>query len=57
MKALQARELSSELRTKLFNSGCLRGSLVQAHSFSLLTPLDTPCRPVSLVADLEKAQQ
>lgn len=36
MKALQARLLSSGLCTRFFNSGCLRSSLEQAHSFSLL---------------------
>lgn len=52
VKMLQARLLRSELPSRLFKRGCLRGSLEQAHSLSLTTTLPAPCRPDSLAAGL-----
>lgn len=42
VKALQAKLLRLELRTRVFISGCLRGSLEKVHSFS---NLNAPWRP------------
>lgn len=48
VKALQAKLLRLELRTRVFISGCLRGSLEKAQSFS---NLNAPWRP-TLVGSL-----
>lgn len=50
VKALQAKLLRLELRTRVFISGCLRGSLEKAHSFS---NLNAPWRPM-LVPSLQR---
>lgn len=50
VKALQAKLLRLELRTRVFISGCLRGSLEKAHSFS---NLNAPWRP-TLVPSLRR---
>lgn len=48
VKALQARFLRSELCSRIFISGCLRGSLEQDHSFSTLVAPFLPIWPAGL---------
>lgn len=50
MKESQARWQSSELPCRFLSSGCFRGSLLLAHSFSLAPPLRPPSLPDSLWA-------